>query len=479
MATTQYPNMVPQGNKTQSLGTSAKKWKELFVGDIEAESISGNAFAGGLLDIINALATKSALAAVEGEIENAAAPNYYCEDEPFKADTETNHTTIVTPNVLWLNINNKGHKLLERLSFDISDPLVWDTKATLWQAETEYALGDYVYASSPTATYMYICRTAGTSSSLTPTFPTNVGDTYNDGSVVWECVLNYAAPANRAGKDFYIYAIEDAVGNTPTFTVSVNSTVPVGGTEDSTRKVCGFHCLCLSVGTIAGHKLSGYETGDILPASVWTWAHRPKSEPEGMVYIEGIDMWADIYLASWSGSYSNTPEDLRLETKYGALCADGTSTEKFHCLKFEQVYARQNKRLPYWQEFVALSIGSNQGTNVAGGADVNTTGGFKDTANRRMISDFGCEDCCGNLWQWGADVGSASTGSASYANYYDANDKYVGGQTYGAVYRPIFGGSATGGVVCGSRASNWSIAALFLAWFIGARGLAEPLRRGA
>ena len=93
-----------------------------------------------------------------------------------------------------------------------------------------------------------------------------------------------------------------------------------------------------------------------------------------------------------------------------------------------------------------------------------------------MISNIGCEDCCGNLWQWGADVGSATTGGSNYANYYDANDKYVGGQTYGAVYRPVFGGAANAGVSCGSRASNWTNGALGLNWYIGARGVAEPKR---
>jgi hypothetical protein len=122
MATTQYPNIVPQGNKTQSLGTNAKKWRELFAGDIVAESVSGDAFAGGLLDIINALATKVELARVEGEVADAASPNYYKENEPFYADIDTNRTTIATPGVLWLNINDKGHKLTEQEFFDITNP---------------------------------------------------------------------------------------------------------------------------------------------------------------------------------------------------------------------------------------------------------------------------------------------------------------------------------------------------------------------
>ena len=198
------------------------------------------------------------------------------------------------------------------------------------------------------------------------------------------------------------------------------------------------------------------------------------SEPEGMVYIDGLDLWVDIYLSSWTGSYSNSPEDLKLVSKYGALTADGTSTEEFHCWKFEQVFGRQKKRLLFQREFMVASVGSNQSTNVKGGADVNTTGGFVDTAGRRMISNYGIEDCCGNLWQWGADVGYATTGSAAYGNAFDANDKYIAGQTYGNVYRPLLGGDAGGAGRCGSRASYWADGALHLNWNYGGRGASEP-----
>jgi len=51
-------------------------------------------------------------------------------------------------------------------------------------------------------------------------------------------------------------------------------------------------------------------------------------------------------------------------------------------------------------EFQAIAAGSNEETNIAGSADPVTTGGHLDTAGRRMISNIGCEDCCGVLWQW-------------------------------------------------------------------------------
>ena len=125
-------------------------------------------------------------------------------------------------------------------------------------------------------------------------------------------------------------------------------------------------------------------------------------------------------------------------------------------------------------EFVSASLGSNQSTNVVGSVDKITTGGHKDTSNRRMISNIGLEDCCGDHWQWGADVGYATTGSSSYGNAFDANDRYVKGQWYGTVYRPLLGGSWLYGAVCGSRGSAWHGGALALNADCGARGASEP-----
>lgn len=456
-------NLVPQGDLQSSLGTEVKRWKE-----VHGKIFYGDSFGGAIADEVNLKATQAELARVEGLIAFASAPNYFERDTAFQA---IDRIQIASPGILWLNINNKGHKLTRQVLLNVNEPAAWDTKATPWQPGKNYELDNYVADSTPG--YIYRCVTAGTSSTLTPAFPKVIGATYNDGSVVWECCIDYSAPTNRAGKDFYLYALYSAETLIPEIILSANATVPSGYTADTSRKVGGFHCLCADVGTIAGHKLTGYTAGDILPATVWDLKHRPKSAPEGMAYHEGLDMWFSIYLLSWSGTYADG--NLKLVSRYGAVSADGTSAEKWHCLKFEQFLGQQKQRLLTWQEFQVASLGSNQGTNVAGSADVNTTGGFRDTAGRRMISHIGLEDCCGNLWQWGADVGSATTGSSSYGNYYDANDYEVKGQTYGAVYRPLFGGNAANGAVCGSRASYWNRGALSLGWDVGARAASEPL----
>lgn len=339
----------------------------------------------------------------------AAAPHYY---ERSEVPSASDKTVLTMPEILWLNVANKGYSVDGAVTIDLLNADMWDNST-------------------------------------------------------------YITASNRKGKDFYIYACVTS-NDTLRYILSANSTVPTGYTADTSRKIGGFHCLCADVGSISGHKLSGYVAGDILPYSVWDLKHRPKSEPEGMVYVPGIDLWVDIYLASWTGT--TAAGTLKAVSKYGATTGDGTSTEKFHCWKWEQTMGEQKKRLLYQREFMVASVGSNQGTNVKGSADVNTTGGFSDTAGRRMISNYGIEDMCGNLWQWGADVGSATTGSSSYGNGYDANDRSdIKGQTYGGVYRPLLGGGWNDGAVCGSRGSLWNGGSLY--WYArgGGRGASEPL----
>ena len=72
----------------------------------------------------------------------------------------------------------------------------------------------------------------------------NVGSNWDNSS--------FATGSNRAGKDFYVYALDGA----PYIKLSVNSTFPTGYNENTSRKIGGFHCLCVSVGTISGHTLS-------------------------------------------------------------------------------------------------------------------------------------------------------------------------------------------------------------------------------
>lgn len=276
---------------------------------------------------------------------------------------------------------------------------------------------------------------------------------------------NYTVAANRAGKDFYIYACQPVSGSVPVLKLSANSTIPGGYTASNSRKIGGYHCLSLNVGTIAGHTLTGYLAGDILPASVWDLNHRPVSTPEGMVYDANTDRWVDIYLASVQSG--------KLASVYNAATADGASSPTaFHWYNGTDWMARVKKNLLTQRQFVSASLGSNQGTNIAGSADPNTIGAHNDTAGRRMISNIGCEDMCGALWQWGCEAGG-TYGTAAYKNAFDGNDTGVGGQSYNEPSRALLGGCWDYGASCGSRASSWAGGPLFLAANCGLRGCAD------
>jgi len=288
-----------------------------------------------------------------------------------------------------------------------------------------------------------------------------------------------ATAANRNGEDVYVYAVEPSSGTTPNFCLSSNSTYPngtVGGVTASatnSRKIGGFHCLCVDVGTISGHSLTGYLEGDILPRSVWTqFSHRPTASPEGMVYV-GNKLWADIYLAS------NTTT---LESKYNQTIVDGASNPDYHWYNFVERFAEIQKRLPTQAEFIALAIGSNEETNISGSADPGTTGGHSDTASRRMISNVGCEDCAGVMWQWANETGSDGSGAgwavqdtASDGTSYDGANSVGRGQGYSVPNRGFLGGRWNDGAICGSRAGGWDLSLLDLGGSIGSRGVSGSL----
>lgn len=276
---------------------------------------------------------------------------------------------------------------------------------------------------------------------------------------------NYATPANRAGKDFYVYACIPESGRTPDILLSDDPSAPDGKTTANSFKVGGFHCLVANVGTIAGHWLTDYLAGDILPRSVWDLKHRPRCpDTRGMVYSPS-GHWVDIYL--------NSIDSDELASISGAAFVTGGTPVKFHWYKLSQWLGRIGKRMPTQTEFQALSIGSNQGTNITGSANPVTTGGHSDTAGRRMISNIGCEDCCGVLWQWGDE--SSAGGSTAWANAYDTNDAGVAGQHYLAPDRPLFGGAWYNEASCGSRGVLWDNGPLSLYAPNGVRGVAEPL----
>ena len=367
-----------------------------------------------------------------------------------------------------------------------------------------------VMAASPS---FYQRATLPTSAKTTITIPSmwvNINDSgyVQNGSVTvnlatassWDA-STYATAANRAGKDFYIYAVQPSSGTVPKIILSANSTVPTGYTASNSRKIGGFHCLCADVGTISGHTLSGYVAGNILPASIWDLYHRPVSSPEGMVW-SGRE-WVDIYLASWNGS--------KLVSVYGGTIADGYSSTPFHGELFAEKFGEVGKHLISRDSFMHAAKGSNEMTNIYGSSDPGTAGGHKDTASRRMISNIGCEDCCGALWQWTSDINgspntyqldttnkrivgmpgaTAQTESAQGDHWVygygwqsdgrgtanigidGAMNKY--GLSYGGLVRALVGGRWDAGSYCGSRSAFLSLLSSRRHANCAGRGASEP-----
>jgi len=184
-----------------------------------------------------------------------------------------------------------------------------------------------------------------------------------------------------AGKDYYVYACDNS--GALDFLISLDSSYPSGYSASTSMKIGGFHTLCVNVGTISGHALTSYYASSILPESVWDLKHRPTCSPEGMVYCDTANVWVDIYLAS--GSYYSV--------------YNGTVTYYSTWLNTTTFSSVVLKRLLSDIEFSHIAFNSNEQTNVTGSTQKTTTGGWSDTAGRRMISNIGCEDCCGQYMQ--------------------------------------------------------------------------------
>ena len=261
------------------------------------------------------------------------------------------------------------------------------------------------------------------------------------------------------GRDYYVYAcLDDADPRQPGFSlkVSLNSTFPDGFDEQTSRKIGGFHTLCVDAGTIIGHPLSGFRAGDILPASIWCLTHRPwPASPEGMVYIDSVDCWVDIYMQSGTRSLT--------KSVFGATVIVSRSWDDHN----EDMFL-VGKALLSDAEFSAAMEGSNQRTAIAGAANPVTTGGKLDSVSRRMISDYGVEDGCGTWWQW-IDHPSANGGSTWGA---DSGGK---GALHGSSFALLAGGGWNNAAHCGSRCRGAHNSRTTAATSGGGRGRARSL----
>jgi hypothetical protein len=287
------------------------------------------------------------------------------------------------------------------------------------------------------------------------------------------------------GKDYYLYICPQADGGLQ-FKTSLNSTYPAGVSSALyATKIGGFHTLCAAVEAKTTkmyiHPFSSLSAGSIHRNSVWDLYHRSSASQEGFYYSPSIKKWVSIYLMSAWGTFptaaqgdSFPPQNGGLKSIFGGTIADGASTPKWHSDKFAQFLAMQGMRLPRFDEFTLIALGSPEGVNIQGSTDPVTTGGHSATSGGRIISYEGAEDAVGVLWQWMQDT-YGPQGSQTWADRFDANDIDVGGQMYGTFYRLLAGGGWNHGAYCGSRGSYWHDSVLNLHSSLGCRAVAGPL----
>ncbi len=262
------------------------------------------------------------------------------------------------------------------------------------------------------------------------------------------------------GKDYYVYACDNA--GSLVFLISLASTFPNGYSAATSRKLGGFHTLCVNVGTIAGHALTDFTANSILPQSVWDLKHRALSGNEGMVWSAEVGLWVDIYLASGTGGST-------------VSVYAGTISDTRDWNDFVDDFAAVKKQLLDDAEFQIIAAGSNEEKNIAGSADPVTAGGHSDAAGRRMISDIGCEDCCGALNQWLREQ-SAMYDDAVTAGWYNLPG------SKGQLYKPVdtndvklsAGGGWSNAVNCGSRCRYADDSRWRTSTGIGGRGRSRP-----
>jgi len=273
--------------------------------------------------------------------------------------------------------------------------------------------------------------------------------------------------AVAAGTDYYVYACDNA--GALVFLISAASTYPSGYDADTSRKIGGFHTVCAAVGTISGHTLTGLAANGILPMSVWDLKHRAKcGNNAGMVYSAAAGIWVDIYLTSGTGVSSLSVNG-------------GTISDARNWMDFVDDYGAVGKRMLRDPEFQLIAAGSNEETNIAGSDDPVTTGGHSDTVGQRMISNIGCEDCCGAVYQW-LETSSVRLDNGTHAgDWVDLDGAKGSFYTYGIA--PNYygntqlraGGAWGSGTDAGSRCRGADYARWDTHTVIGGRGCTEPL----
>ncbi|MCQ2608561.1 MAG: hypothetical protein MJ197_07745 [Bacteroidales bacterium] len=264
---------------------------------------------------------------------------------------------------------------------------------------------------------------------------TPTGDIFEVGDTdsVIEISTIVQGTALAAGDKVYIYLVSNGDG-TASPVVSKSATY-------SGYMIGGFAMLCpLRGGSFtnlpASHPYYSYSNSgnQIMHTSVWHLKNAYDQNLGVCVYNSEKRLWVQAYIPSlydsagtWqSGSYSTsngggtryTDPTLQLRSVYNVAPSNNmTFGEQSQWLKMA------GGRYIFDDEFTSTAEGSNEQTNVNGSNQKNAVGGWYDTANRPMISNFGAWEMNGFYWQ---DIAINAAGGSGWSN--QGLNK---GQTYG------------------------------------------------
>lgn len=270
------------------------------------------------------------------------------------------------------------------------------------------------------------------------------------------------------GKDYYFY-----LDNQGQLIASLNENLPVGTTN--AVQIGGAHTLCVDVTESNAPALSndsfwmnhpaiGYNAGYFIPNSSWTPAFKSaaKTGNKGMAFVDynDIRIWVDIYLLSGTGSAS-------------ASSYAGTISNNRQYQNYFWDLIQVGKMPASRDEFMVFAEGSNQKTVIAGAAipSDKKTGGYLDTAGKRMISGFFIECCCGYLWQVSRII--SANGSSNWNEFADTRR----GTTFGISNIVKLGGHYGYSTYCGSWAVSSYDNLLYSNVPSGCRGVSLHLER--
>ena len=372
------------------------------------------------------------------------------------ANTVSSEDTTVTKQGNTFNIANK----LVKLNAQGKLPVLDGSLLTNLTIPTTAAKTHYLEAGSDHSKILIL---AGTSLEVsTTTYGTLTFTVNSDTEYSFPQLLDAGSPV--PGKDYSMFLVPDGSGGLEV-KFSLNSTAPEGYSVGDVARIGGFHTMCVSITSSnapsSSHPYVGYNAGEIMFTTIWDQINRPKCSPNGMAYVELLDLWVDIYNQSGANGAETSV--------YGGTRA---------CSKVWDDHAEDmrlvGKRFLKDFEFSEAASGSPEKLAVKGAAQPSpdTTGGHMTTSNLYMISKYGLWEMCGLQWQWLIEV-SANGGSGWGTSTGLSGNK---GQLYGSSYALLAGGHWANSSSCGSRSRNGAGGRGTVAADLGGRGACEPLK---